>query len=223
MTGTALIALVRDLLGVPSDYSRLTDAEITSHVSEGAHILAEEGMAMDLRATATKTTTASQATLVITGVTNIVRILWVKDTSNDRLVLPVDQDARELQDASQGGTGQPLNWSLDSKDSSKVWTLRLHPTPDDAYDLSIRYVVEPTDISGSEITQFPFHMQHGLAHFAAWRHLLKLSENVTDDRRNEMRQEWEYHKNLYLRMASSTNPLGERQSQTAEIQRGLTQ
>lgn len=224
MTGTALRTLTRSLLGVPSAYARLTDAEITEHVSEAATALAEEAMGFALRSTVSKTTTGSQATVAITSTTDVLRIIEITDTTNGTTLLPYDDNDVSGLTAVPTGEGFPLRWRLDSIDSSKIHTIRLFPVPAGVYTLSIRYVREPADIGTSgEITEFPKHIHFAFAHFAAWRHSLKLSENFPEERRRELRAEWDYHKNLYIRMQTSRNPLGERQSQTAESQRGLAQ
>ena len=225
MTGDALRTLTRSLLGAPTAYSRLTDAEITQHVSEAATMLAEEAMGFALRSTVTKSTTGSQATVAITSTTDILRIIEITDTTNGNTLLPYDDNDVAGQTGIPTGEGAPLRWRLDSIDSSKIHTIRLFPVPAGVYSLSIRYVREPADIGTSaEITEFPKHIHFGFAYFAAWRHSMKGSEMIIpEERRRELKSEWDYHKNLYIRMQTSRNPLGERQTQTAEAQRGLTQ
>lgn len=179
MTGTALRALVRGLVGVPSSYPRLTDSDIDAYVDELMHELAWDGEPLSLQDSDLIDIVAGTSVYTCTK-----KFLWL-DTVNafDVNLEPISY--ADLQRVSPNwqsqGRGTPQYYVIDGSDASGFFKIRLWPTPatsgDDA--LNPRGIVEPTSmttIGSGSLTQWPSLMGHKFAKGAAYRALQNLTE-----------------------------------------------
>lgn len=106
--------------------------------------------------------------------TNTFNVLSVLNTDTDKKLYPVEnreQFLRRWND--RDDSGEPINYLLHAN------TLKLFPTPDDAYSLEIYAHVEPGDLSADvDVPDLPARYHRALVDFALANATIDQSENM---------------------------------------------
>jgi hypothetical protein len=133
----------RAYVGYPPD-DVLTDDEVDRRINEAYLEICRMFRHDNLRATATGTTVADQATYALPS--TFWFNFYLKDTTNDQRIVNKDLEWMLNQDISGSNieTGEPLYWSRESRGH-----FRMHPVPDDAYAYKFWFYERPVVLSSA--------------------------------------------------------------------------
>jgi hypothetical protein len=212
VTGDELRQAVRDLVGVPSaaTYPRLTDANINSYVNTAMHRLAVKAEPLALQATDTISISASDATYELTAVA--LRIFTAHVVGVGTLSAISYPELERDYPTWRTSSGTTTHYIIEGLNTSGYIKLRLWPTPASAISsgLEVRYLAEPTSISGissAEILQWPEYVQDGFACYAAHRTIIRFSERgIADPRAQAILGEWNEAASLFIDQEQSNAP-----------------
>lgn len=221
MTGTNIRSAVRDLAGVSSGYSELTDTQIDRYVDEAMLIAAYEAAPMALRVSYSQNSVSGTHTY--NAYSSVVLFVTAVKANGQPLAL-VDEDGLDLMSPNweNSASSATQHYATITGHSTGILQVRVWPTPNysTANAIVIRSIVEPTSlgtIATGEVVQFPEYLHHAFCKYAAYRHLLCQSEEADATKLAAYKTDWEASKSLYVTLEQDNNSV---QSRRASGQRG---
>lgn len=203
MTGAAFRSLVRDYLGVPSTYTRLSDATLDDFAMEGFVELAEAALPDSLRKASTSIVTiAGTGSYDLSALGEIpIRILDINVNGKTLTRLDPSEINQYSESWQSEANGQPTHYLVEYYTSGYP-QIRLWPTPSTgAWIIYVRYIGQPAAVAaGTSLNDWPLSMQYSLARRTAARSAMRLSEEMWNSEKCALWwQRWDKDKEEFVK------------------------
>lgn len=178
MTPSELRQAVRDLLSLPVNYPRLTDALIDSFLNEAFVLLAERAVPARVVSSVNLVLASGTSQYAVTGAP--LRVMGV-NISGAALTPTTLQALEQTNPGWQSESGTPQRYFVEGADSFGAIYIRLHPTPSSAGSARVSILSKPAHVAtfgDSEVSTWSPLAQHAAVYYAAWRHGSRASELV---------------------------------------------
>lgn len=216
MTSAELRTQVYELTGRPSNYARLTSAQIDQYVNEGMMRLAQETLPPALLSFVTVTTANGTAVYEVAG--SPLRVVSMQVGGNILTPATLQRLYVQAPGFQSASNGTPTHWINMGRDGTSGSTkVRLYPVPSSILSVSCVVLQKPAALPGSgQILEWDELEQYALAAYAAWRHFQNKTEVDGDDHAGKLMGNFQTIVDSYRR----NNSADSYNSQEAGVQAG---